>query len=93
MPTQKTDPGQPTLDDLTRAAVEPAGWIQENGVDPKDVQPGWQARHRSFGEGLVVWVRVQRKSVSYVIRFSAGDHEIATGYGLLELRPPQNNGA
>jgi len=79
---------QPTLDDLTRAATEPNSWVGENAVDPNDVQPGWQARHRSFGEGLVVWVRVQGKGVSYVIRFSGEDHEIATGYGLLELRPP-----
>lgn len=82
---------QPTLDDLSRAVSEPHGWIGENAVDPSDVQPGWQARHRSFGEGLVVWARVQCRSVSYVIRFSSGDHEIATGYGLLELRPPQEN--
>ena len=90
-PIQKIGAGQPTLDDLTRAAVEPHGWIQENGVEANDVQPGWQARHRSFGQGVVVWVRVQGRNVSYVIRFSGGDHEIATGYGLLELRPPDGS--
>jgi hypothetical protein len=76
---------QPSLDDLTRAAASGDGWLPENAVDPGDLQPGRAVRHRWYGAGTIVWVRLTGQSTSLLIRFLSGDRDIAFGLGQLEF--------
>ena len=61
------------------------GWISEGAVDPSSVQAGEQVRHKRFGPGQVVWVRVNGRSTTLVIRFDDGDRDIMFGLGLLDF--------
>lgn len=79
-------PTQGTLTDLTRAAAASADWLPEEAVDAASVVPGRHARRPRLGEGVIFEVRRTTKSPTVTIRFGAvSDHEIAIGYGLLEL--------
>jgi hypothetical protein len=76
---------QVSLDQLTRSALAGDAWIPESAVDPAELQPGRTVRHRSWGEGTIVWVRTAGRSTSLVVRFPSGDHEVLFGLGTLEF--------
>ncbi len=77
--------GQGSLADLTRSASEGNGWVPESAVEPAELEPGRVVRHSSLGVGTIVWVRMNGRSTSLVIRFSSGDREILFGLGKLEF--------
>lgn len=76
---------QVSLPELARSALAGDAWIPESAVDPAELQPGRAVRHRSWGEGTIVWVRTAGRSTSLVVRFPSGDHEVLFGLGTLEF--------
>jgi hypothetical protein len=61
------------------------GWVGEGAIAPESIQVGERVRHRRFGLGEIVWVRVNGRSTTLVIRFDDGDRDIMFGLGLLDF--------
>lgn len=60
-------------------------WWSEATVEPGRLILGIKARHRLFGEGVVLAIRQLGSSSSVLVRFPHGEREIEMGRGFLEF--------
>jgi hypothetical protein len=61
-----------------------SGWVSDIALERSASIIGRRARHRVFGEGVVVQEETT-KHRSVVIRFADGERDVPFGLGLLEV--------
>ena len=74
-----------SMSDALAGLITETGWAPEEAVNPRDLVVGVRVRHARYGEGVILGVRDSERSSVLTIRFSAGERELAFGYGVLDF--------